>query len=77
MTMITFENNQQRKNFRMRIALSCLEAEANSKLGIRMYRGSIIQVLREYFPKLPRTRKSAYKYLIKKGYYNDDKDIKS
>ena len=73
MTMITFENDQQRKNFRMRIALNCLEAEANSKLGIRMYRGSILQVLREYFPKLPRTRKSAYKYLIKKGYYNGEK----
>ena len=70
MTMITFENDQQRKNFRMRMALDCLKAEANSKLGIRMYRGSIIQVLREYFPNLPRTRKSAYKYLIKKGYYN-------
>ena len=39
MTMITFENDQQRKNFRMRMALTCLEAEANSKLGIRMYRG--------------------------------------
>ncbi len=74
MTMITFENDQQRKNFRMRMALTCLEAEANSKLGIRMYRGSIVQVLREYFPDLPRTRKSAYKYLIKKGYYNGDRN---
>ena len=55
----------------MQTALICLKGEANSKLGIRMYRGSIIQVLREYFPNLPRTRKSAYKYLIEKGYYNE------
>ena len=74
MTMITFENNQQRKNFRMQTALICLKGEATSKLGIRMYRGSIVQVLREYFPDLPRTRKSAYKYLIKKGYYNGDRN---
>ena len=71
MTMIRFENDQQRKNFRIQTALICLKAEANSKLGIRMYRGSIVQVLRKYLPDLPRTRKSAYKYLIKKGYYNE------
>jgi spore coat protein CotF len=37
---------------------------------LRVSRVNIIQVLREYFPDLLRTRKSAYKYLIKKGYYN-------
>ena len=71
MTGITFETNQQRSYFRKRMAILALQAEATSTVGLRVYRGSIIQVLREYFPDLPRTRKSAYKYLIEKGYYNE------
>ena len=73
MTMITFENDQQRSDFRMRMALVALQGEATSKIGLRVSRVNIIQVLREYFPDLPRTRKLAYKYLIKKGYYNDER----
>ena len=71
MTGITFETNQQRSEFRMRMALVALQSEATSKFGLRVSRVNIIQVLREYFPNLPRTRKSAYKYLIEKGYYNE------
>ena len=73
MTMITFEYDQQRSEFRKRMALVALQSEATSKFGLRVSRVNIIQVLREYFPNLPRTRKSAYKYLIKKGYYNDNR----
>ena len=73
MTMITFENDQQRSEFRMRMALVALKSEATSKFGLRVSRVNIIQVLREYFPNLPRTRKSAYKYLIEKGYYNGER----
>jgi|TARA_R100001480_G_scaffold139257_1_gene136326 hypothetical protein len=74
MTMIRFENDQQRGEFRMRMALVALQGEATSKFGLRVCRVNVIQVLREYFPNLPRTRKSAYKYLIKKGYYNGERN---
>jgi spore coat polysaccharide biosynthesis protein SpsF (cytidylyltransferase family) len=44
--------------------------EVMNTMGIRFYRGSIVNVLRRYFPDIPRTRKGAYKYLVKKGYYD-------
>ena len=47
MTMITFENDQQRSEFRMRMALVALKSEATSKFGLRVCRVNIIQVLRE------------------------------
>jgi len=70
MTTITFENDKQRENFRFQMCLQTLKAEATSTMGIRFYRGSIVNVLRQWVPDLPRTKKSAYKYLIKKGYYD-------
>ena len=48
-------------------AILALQAEATSTVGLRVYRGSIINILKEWFPDIPRTRKSAYKYLVKKG----------
>jgi len=71
MTMITFQNDEQRKDFQLRMALNVLEQETINTMGIRFYRGSILNVLKRYFPDLPRTRRSAYKYLKKKGYYNE------
>ncbi len=53
------------------MALNVLEQETINTMGIRFYRGSILNVLKRYFPELPRTRRSAYKYLKKKGYYNE------
>ena len=70
MTMITFNNDEQRENFRFQICLQTLKAEATNAMGIRFYRGSIVNVLKKWFPDLPRTKKSAYKYLIEKGYYD-------
>ena len=67
MTGITFETNQQRNYFSKRMAILALQAEATTKVGLRVYRGSIINILKEWFPDIPRTRKSAYKYLVKKG----------
>ena len=67
MTGITFETNQQRNYFRKRMAILALQAEATTKVGLRVYRGSIINILKEWFPDIPRTRKSAYKYLVKKA----------
>jgi len=69
MTMIVFRDDKDRANFRLHMALHTLQSEVNSKLGIRFYRGNIVNVLKEWFPDLPRTRKSAYKYLVKKGFY--------
>ena len=70
MTMITFSNDEQRDNFRKNMALIALKTEATSRIGLRMYRGSIINVLKKWFPDLPRTKKSAYKYLTERGYYD-------
>ena len=73
MTTITFENDEQRENFRFQMCLQTLKAEATNTMGIRFYRGSIVNVLKQWFPDLPRTKKSAYKYLKEKGYYDTTK----
>ena len=73
MTTIIFENDEQRKHFQLKMALNVLEQETINTMGIRFYRGSIINRLKRYFPDLPRTRKGAYKYLVKHGYYDWDK----
>ena len=52
------------------MCLQTLKAEATNTMGIRFYRGSIVNVLKQWFPDLPRTKKSAYKYLKQKGYYD-------
>ena len=69
MTMITFTNDEQRRSFQMKTALMTLQSEVQNTMGIRFYRGSIVNVLRRYFKDLPRTRKGAYKYLKKRGHY--------
>jgi len=69
MTTIHFQNDEQRKNFQLKMALNVLQNETINTMGIRFYRGSIINVLKRYFPELPRTRKGAYKYLKQRGYY--------
>jgi hypothetical protein len=68
-TTIRFTDDEQRKVFQLKMALNVLESEVINTMGIRFYRGSIINVLRRYFPELPRTRKGAYKYLKQKGFY--------
>ena len=65
-----FHSDEGREKFRQFQILNVLKAEATNTMGIRFYRGSIINVLRRYFPNIPRTRKAAYKYLVKLGYYN-------
>ena len=45
MTTITFKNNDERKNFQFQMALTVLQQEVQSTLGIRMYRGNILHVL--------------------------------
>ena len=65
-----FHSNAGREKFRQFQILNVLKAEATNTMGIRFYRGSIINVLRRYFPDIPRTRKGAYKYLFKRVYYD-------
>ena len=64
-----FHSDAGREKFRQFQILNVLKAEATNTMGIRFYRGSIINVLKRYFPNIPRTRKGAYKYLVKNGYY--------
>ena len=74
MTTITFRNDEERGNFQFQMALMVLKQEVQSTLGIRMYRGNILHVLKRFVPNLPRTRKLAYKFLVEKGYYNETRD---
>ena len=69
--MITFKTDEQRANFQMKMALMTLQNEVQNTMGIRFYRGSIVNVLKRYFKDLPRTRKGAYKYLKARGYYDN------
>jgi hypothetical protein len=71
MTMITFDTDEKRKNFQVQMALMTLQNEVQNTMGIRFYRGSIVNVLRRYFKDLPRTRKAAYKYLKERGHYEN------
>ena len=48
MTMITFKTDEQRANFQMKMALMTLQNEVMNTMGIRFYRGSIVNVLRRY-----------------------------
>ena len=70
---INFHSDAGREKFAQMQMLQVLKAEATNTMGIRFYRGSIINRLKRYFPDLPRTRKGAYKYLVKHGYYDWDK----
>ena len=71
---LRFHSDAGREKFRQLNILQVLKAEATNTMGIRFYRGSIINVLKRYFPDIPRTRKSAYKYLKKHGFYDWDKE---
>ena len=76
MTMITFKNDTQKKVYQIQHALNVLQFEAINTFGARMSsKINILAVLKRLWfdgisgPKLPRTRKSAYKFLMKKGFY--------
>jgi len=69
-----FHSDEGREKFAQMQMLQVLKAEAINTMGLRFYRGSIINRLRRYFPEIPRTKKKAYKYLVDRGYYDWDKD---
>ena len=71
MTMITFRNDEDRKNFQISMALEMLRQEVRFGLIVCDPRkGTTVRTLRRYWPDLKATRKSAYKQLIESGIYD-------
>ena len=68
MNVIKFKTKQEIEDFRLKMALSVLRQEVVYH-PIIFYKGSLLKILKTYFPDLPRTKKSAYKYLQDLGYY--------
>jgi len=67
-----FTSDEGREKFRQMQILNVLKMEVMSTMGIRFYRGSILNVRRGYYPVIPRTRNDAYKDLKARGYYPED-----
>ena len=70
MTMITFNNDEQRKNFQITMALTMLRSEVRSGLiSCDPRKGTTVKTLARYFEGLKKTRKGAYKQLVDAGVY--------
>ena len=70
MTTLELNNDTQKiDTLKIGTLLIALKSEALNPNGVRFYRGSIVKLLKRYFPKLPRTKKGAYEYLKGLGYY--------
>jgi len=70
MTMITFNNDEERGNFQVSMALTMLRSEVQS--GMIMCdprKGTTVRTLARYFQGLKKTRKGAYKQLVDAGVY--------
>ena len=70
MTMITFNNDEERKNFQISMALTMLRSEVRG--GIIMCdprKGTTVRTLARFFQGLKKTRKGAYKQLVDAGVY--------
>jgi len=78
MTMITLNNDEERKNFQITMALTMLRSEVRSGLiACDPRKGTTVRTLARYFPNLKKTRKGAYKQLVDAGVYAhlDEKKI--
>ena len=70
MTTITFNNDEERANFQITMALTMLRDEVKSGLIVCDPRkGTTVKTLARYFPGLKKTRKAAYKQLVEAGIY--------
>ena len=70
MTTITFNNDEERKNFQISMALTMLRSEVRG--GMIMCdprKGTTVRTLARYFTGLKKTRKGAYKQLVDAGVY--------
>ena len=76
--MITFNNDEERKNFQITMALTMLRSEVRSGLiSCDPRKGTTVKTLARYFEGLKKTRKGAYKQLVDAGVYAqlDEKKI--
>jgi len=70
MTTITFNNDFERIDFQIFMALTMLRSEVRG--GMIMCdprKGTTVRTLRRYWPGLKKTRKGAYKQLVDAGIY--------
>ena len=75
--MITFNNDEQRKNFQISMALTMLRSEVRG--GMIMCdprKGTTVRTLARYFKGLKKTRKGAYKQLVDAGVYTQLDQLK-
>jgi hypothetical protein len=70
MTMITFNNQEERMNFQIIMCLQMLKSEVETgHIMCSPSKGSTVRTLARYFPGLKRTKKGAYKQLVDAGIY--------
>lgn len=70
MTMITFDNQEERMNFQIIMCLQMLKSEVKTgHIMCSPSKGSTVRTLARYFPGLKRTKKGAYKQLVDAGIY--------
>jgi|TARA_B100001094_G_C17583700_1_gene508629 hypothetical protein len=77
MTTITFNNDEERKNFQISMALTMLRSEVRG--GMIMCdprKGTTVRTLARYFKGLKKTRKGAYKQLVDAGVYTQLDQLK-
>ena len=70
MTMITFNNDDERANFVIGMTLTALRNEVKyGLLTCDPRKGTTVRTLARYFTGLKKTRKGAYKQLVEAGIY--------
>jgi hypothetical protein len=71
MTSITFNNDKDRENFIISMALTGLRNEVKyNHIVCHPSKGTTVKTLARYFTGLKKTRKAAYKQLVDAGIYN-------
>ena len=77
MTAITFNNQDERINFQIKMALIMLRSEVRSGLIMcHPSKGTTVRTLARYFTGLKKNRKGAYKQLVDVGVYKQLDDLK-
>ena len=70
MTMITFNNQEERINFQIAMCLQMLKSEVETgHIMCSPSKGSTVRTLARYFIGLKKTKKGAYKQLVDAGIY--------
>ena len=70
MTTLRLNNDYDRSNFQIKMALMFLESEVNTGMIMcHPSKGTTVRTLARYFSGLKKTRKGAYKQLVEAGVY--------